>query len=167
LRPISSRALKPDCAEVYNNRRFALGSRGEFSAAPRAQAGLDSPMRRGLECRPIVDETGARSMVEMSPPAIYLQLAQAETEPEAEAPPVKIDVTRYIPHTALEISIIVTVTPPTGAALVYAPGYENQATLFKGPKSGGDVRLAGPFIYVKLLAGATSFQIQYLRWREP
>jgi hypothetical protein len=111
-------------------------------------------------------------MVDMHPPAIYLQLAQAETQPPeepqpAEAPPVKVDVTRYIPHTAVEISIIVTVTPPSAAVLVYAPGYENQATLFRGPKAGGDIRLAGPFIYVKPLSGATDFQIQYLRWREP
>jgi hypothetical protein len=112
-------------------------------------------------------ETGACAMAELSPPAIYLQLAQAETEPEAEAPPVKVDVTRYIPATAVEITIIVTVTPATGAALLYPPGYENQGTLFKGPKTVGDIRLAGPFVYVKLLGGATSFDIQYLRWREP
>ena len=113
-------------------------------------------------------------MLDLYPPAIYLQLAQAQAPAEqpaeaepAEAPPVKVDITRYIPHTAVEISIIVTVTPPSAAVLVYAPGYENQATLFRGPKAGGDIRLAGPFIYVKPLAGATDFQIQYLRWREP
>jgi hypothetical protein len=32
---------------------------------------------------------------------------------------------------------------------------------------GGEVRLAGPYLYVKLIDGATSFEIQYLRWREP
>jgi hypothetical protein len=32
---------------------------------------------------------------------------------------------------------------------------------------GGEVRLAGPYLYVKLIDGATSFQIQYLQWREP
>jgi hypothetical protein len=111
-------------------------------------------------------------MADMSPPAIYLQLAQAQTEPQAETPevetpPVKVDVSRYIPSTAIEITIIVTVTPPTGAALVYAPGYEKYATVFKGPKMGGEVRVAGPFVYVKLIDGATAFDIQYLRWREP
>jgi hypothetical protein len=112
------------------------------------------------------------AMAEMSPPAIYFQLAQAETQPpaetpEAEAPPVKVDVSRYIPYSALEVTIIVTVTPPSGAALVYAPGYEKYATLFRGPKMGGEVRIAGPFLYVKLIDGATAFDIQYLRWREP
>ena len=112
-------------------------------------------------------------MVDISPPAIYLQLAQAETAPQPEAPgeveipPAQVDVGRYVPLTALEVTIIVTVTPPTGAALVYAPGYEKYATLFKGPKMGGEVRLSGPFIYVKLIDGATGFDIQFLRWREP
>ncbi len=112
-------------------------------------------------------------MVDMSPPAIYLQVAQAETAPqpetpvEAEVPPAKVDVGRVVPPSAIEVTIIVTITPPTGGALVYAPGYEKYATLFKGPKMGGEVRLAGPFIYVKLIDSATSFDIQYLRWREP
>ena len=112
-------------------------------------------------------------MIDMSPPAIYVQLAQAETAPQPEAPaevdipPAKVDVGRYVPPTAIEVTIILTVTPPTGAALVYAPGDEKSATLFKGPKMGNEVRLAGPYLYVKLIDGATDFQIQYLRWREP
>jgi hypothetical protein len=113
-----------------------------------------------------------RVMVDMSPPAMYLQLAQAETAPqpeppaEVEVPPAKVDVGRYVPASATEVTIIVTVTPPTGAALVYAPGNEKYATLFRG-KMGGEVRLAGPYLYVKLIDGATAFEIQYLRWREP
>ncbi|MBV8839116.1 MAG: hypothetical protein JO000_21490 [Alphaproteobacteria bacterium] len=112
-------------------------------------------------------------MMDLPPPAIYLHLAQAETAPQPEAPapldipPTKVDVGRYVPLTAIEVTMIVTVTPPTGAALVYAPGYEQYATLFRGPKSGGDVRLTGPFVYVKLIEGATGFEIRYLRWREP
>jgi hypothetical protein len=112
-------------------------------------------------------------MVDISPPAIYLQLVQAETAPqpetptETEIPPAKVDVGRLVPQSAIEITMIVTITPPTGAALIYAPGNEKYATLFKGPKTGGEVRLAGPFIYVKLIDGATAFDIQFLRWREP
>jgi hypothetical protein len=111
-------------------------------------------------------------MIDMSPPAIYLHVAQAETAPQPEAPaeveipPAKVDVGRYVPPSAIEVTIIVTVTPPTGAALVYAPGNEKYATLFRG-KMGGEVRLGGPYLYVKLIDGATEFKIQYLRWREP
>jgi hypothetical protein len=103
--------------------------------------------------------------MDMHPPPALVQLAQ-EATPE-EAPPVKVDVGKYIPPTALSVTVIVTVTPPSGAAMVYAPGYEDDATLFKGPKSVGEVRLAGSFVYVKLVSGATSFSIQYLNWREP
>lgn len=111
-------------------------------------------------------------MVDMPPPAIYLQVAQAETAPQPEAPaeveipPTKVDVSRYVPERAIEVTIIVTVTPRTGAALVYAPGNEKYATLFRG-KMGSEVRLTGPYLYVKLIDGATSFQIQYLSWRVP
>jgi hypothetical protein len=111
-------------------------------------------------------------MIDMPPPAIYLHVAQTETAPQPEAPaeveipPTKVDVSRYVPPSATEVTIIVTVTPRTGAALVYAPGMEKEATLFRG-KMGGEVRLAGPSLYVKLIDGATSFEIQYLRWREP
>src|ERR1700746_1381677 len=111
-------------------------------------------------------------MLDMPPPAIYLQVAQAETAPQPEAPaeveipPAKVDVGRYVPASAIEVTIIVNVTPPTGAALVYAPGNEKYATLFRG-KMGGEVRLAGPYLHVKLIDGATAFEIQYLRWREP
>ena len=111
-------------------------------------------------------------MIDMPPPAIYLHVAQAETAPQSEAPaeveipPAKVDVSRYVPQNAVEVTIIVTVTPRTGAALVYAPGDEKYATLFRG-KMGGEVHLGGPYLYVKLIDGATSFEIQYLRWREP
>ena len=77
-------------------------------------------------------------MIDVPPPAIYLQVAQAETAPqteppaEVEVPPTKVDVGRYVPASAIEVTIIVTVTPRTGAALVYTPGNEKEATLFKG-----------------------------------
>jgi hypothetical protein len=113
------------------------------------------------------------AMIDMHPPAIHNQVAQAETQPqqqpqpEVEAPPVQVDVGRYVPATAVEVTIIVTITPPTGAALIYAPGSDQQATLFRGPKMGNEVRLNGRYLMVKLINGATDFSIQYLRWREP
>jgi hypothetical protein len=106
--------------------------------------------------------------MDMQTPPAQMQMAQAETQPEtpAEPIPVKVDVTKYLPDTATSVTMIVTVSPPTGTAVVYAPGYENYATIFKGPRTMGDVRLAGPFVYVKLY-GATSFDIQYTNYRQP
>jgi hypothetical protein len=106
--------------------------------------------------------------MDMQTPPAHVQIAQTEVQPEApaEPTPIKVDVTKYIPESALSVTMIVTVTPPTGTAVVYAPGYENYATIFKGPRSMDDVRLAGPFVYVKLY-GATSFDIRYTNYRLP
>jgi hypothetical protein len=107
-------------------------------------------------------------IMDMQPPPADVQMAQAEIQPEApvEPVPVKVDVTKYVPESATSVTMIVTVSPPSGTAVVYAPGYENYATIFKGPRTMGEVRLAGPLVYVKLY-GATSFDIQYTNYRQP
>jgi hypothetical protein len=107
-------------------------------------------------------------MMDMQPPPALVQMAQAEIQPEAPAEPVptKVDITQYVPETAISVTMIVSVTPPTGTAVIYAPGYENYATIFKGPRTMEEVRLAGPFVYVKLY-GAQSFEIQYTNYRQP
>lgn len=110
--------------------------------------------------------------MDMHPPPAYVQpyrkLAQADSEPDApvEPTPVKVDVSKYIPAEATMVSIIVTLTPPTGQALVYTEGNESSGTVFKGARSVGDLRLDGPYVYVKLY-GATSFNIQYINYRVP
>ena len=65
--------------------------------------------------------------MDMHPPpahAHYVQLAQAEEQPEtpAEPTPIKVDVSRYIPAEATLMTILVTVTPPTGQAFIYTEG---------------------------------------------
>jgi len=105
--------------------------------------------------------------MDMSPPPAIIELAQVEPAAPVEPTPIKVDVSKYIPDRAISVTMIVTVTPPTGAAYVYAPGYENQGTLFKGPKSLDEVRLDGPILFVKLYGGATSFDIQYTNYRQP
>jgi hypothetical protein len=105
-------------------------------------------------------------MIDMQPPSAYIQLAQAETPRETrEVKP--LDVSKYLPHTALYATIIVTVTPPTGTVVIYTPGYEGSPAVFRGPKSSGEIRLSGPTVYVDLQDGATSYELQYLSWREP
>jgi len=105
-------------------------------------------------------------MIDMYPPAEYYQLTQAEVQPEAHEVK-KLDISRYLPPTAVSATIIVTVTPPTGAVMIYSPGRESAPALFKGPKTVGEIRIDGPFVYVELLAGANEYRIQYLTWREP
>jgi hypothetical protein len=105
------------------------------------------------------------------PPAIVQvqqQVQQEEAPPEApvEPTPIEVNVSKSIPESATAVIMIVTLTPPTGQALVYAAGREKEGTLFKGPRSIDEVKLAGPIIYVKLY-GATSFDIQYINYRQP
>jgi hypothetical protein len=106
--------------------------------------------------------------MDMQPPPAIVQFAQAEVPPEApvEPAPIEVNVWKYIPESATAVTMIVTLTPPTGQAVIYAAGHENDGTLFKGPRSIDEVKLSGPIIYVKLY-GATSFDIQYTNYRQP
>jgi hypothetical protein len=130
--------------------------------------------------------------MDMHPPPAYAQLAQAQRAPldilpspppqqaapvepapppdEQAAPveptPTKVDVSRYIPSEAITATIILTLSPPTGWALVYTEGSEDNGTVFKGGKSVGEIKLDGRYIYVKLY-GPTSFSIQYINYHVP
>ncbi len=104
--------------------------------------------------------------MDMQPPPAFVQMAQSEVTPDApvEPSPIEVNVSKYIPESATAVTIIVTLTPATGQALIYAAGHENEGTLFKGPRSIDEVKLAGPILYVKLY-GATNFDIQYTNYR--
>src|SRR3979409_2065744 len=105
--------------------------------------------------------------MDMHPPPAFVQMAQNEVPPDepVEPVPIKVDVSKYIPESAIVVTMIVTLTPPTGQAVIYAAGHENDGTLFKGPRSIDEVKLSGPVVFVKLY-GATSFDIQYINYRQ-
>jgi hypothetical protein len=106
--------------------------------------------------------------MDVQQPPVLVQVQQEEAPPAApvEPTPIEVNVAQYIPETATSVTMIVTLTPPTGQALIYAPGHERDGTVFKGPRSIDEVKLAGSIIYVKLY-GATSFDIQYTNYRQP
>ena len=105
--------------------------------------------------------------MDLQPPPAFVQLVQNEAPPEApvEPTPIEVNVSKYIPESATAVTMIVTLTPSTGQAVIYPAGHEKEGTLFKGPRSIDEVKLAGPIIYVKLY-GATSFDIQYTNYRQ-
>jgi hypothetical protein len=105
--------------------------------------------------------------MDLQPPAV-VQVAQAEVPPEApvEPTPIEVNVSKYIPESATAVTMIVTLTPPAGQAVIYAAGHENEGVLFRGPRSIDEVKLDGPIVYVKLY-GATNFNIQYTNYRQP
>ena len=97
---------------------------------------------------------------------------QSQRPPPSESQPAQVEVTpldvgRYLPHTALFATVVVTVVPPTGTVSIYTPGFEDTPAIFKGPKTSGEIRLNGPTVYVHLENGATSYDVEYLSWREP
>jgi hypothetical protein len=97
---------------------------------------------------------------------------QSQPPPPSDSQPEQIEVTpldvgRYLPPTALYATIIVTVVPPTGTVEIYVPGSEDAPIIFRGPKTAGEIRLNGPTAYVRLKNGATSYEVEYLSWREP
>jgi hypothetical protein len=106
--------------------------------------------------------------MDMQPPPAFVQLVQSEEPPAepVEPKPIEVDVSKHIPDSAVAVTMIVTLTPPTGQAVIYAAGHEHEATLFRGPRMIDEVKLSGPIIYVKLY-GATSFDIQYTNYRQP
>ena len=93
------------------------------------------------------------------PPPSDSQPEQIEVQP--------LDVGRYLPPTATYATIIVTVVPPTGTVEIYTLGSEDSPVIFRGPKTAGEIRLNGPTAYVRLKNGATSYEVEYLSWREP
>jgi hypothetical protein len=101
------------------------------------------------------------------PPAIvYVQQSEVPQSAPVEPTPIEVNVSKYIPESAVAVTMIVTLTPPTGQAIIYAQGHEKDFTLFKGPRSIDEVKLDGPIVYVKLY-GASSFNIQYTNYRQP
>src|SRR6201992_2389137 len=95
-----------------------------------------------------------------APAAPAAPVAPGEPPAPVEPTAIKVDVSPYVPEAATSATIILSLTPSTGQALVYSEGSENNGTVFKGARSVGDIQLDGPYIYVKLY-GATSFHIQY------
>jgi hypothetical protein len=98
--------------------------------------------------------------------------SQPQQPPPGDSQPERIEVTpldvgRYLPPTATYATIIVTVVPPTGMVEIYTPGSEDSPVIFRGPKTAGEIRLNGPTAYVRLKNGATSYEVEYLSWREP
>jgi hypothetical protein len=107
------------------------------------------------------------------PPAAPPAAAQSQPQPPpSDSQPERIevqplDVGRYLPPTATYATIIVTVVPPTGTVEIYTLGSEDSPVIFRGPKTAGEIRLNGPTAYVRLKNGATSYEVEYLSWREP
>jgi hypothetical protein len=105
--------------------------------------------------------------MDMSPPPAYIAQAEVDQpDTPVEPTPIKIDVAKYIPDTAITVTMIVTLDSDAASALVYAPSDPKHGTVFKGRRTIDEVRLDGPVLYIKLY-GAAKFDIQYITYRMP
>jgi len=97
--------------------------------------------------------------MDIPPPPPYYQLAQTESAvPDAET----IDIRRLFPETAVSGELRVSVTPPSGAVLIFTQANIDQPVRFDGPEATGTIPLSGPTIYIRKIAGATDYIIEVL-----
>src|SRR6516162_6362157 len=108
--------------------RWPRTSTGSIAIAPALPGSKNfSNMRRAAAGNRVQYEP-IEEVMDLHPPPAFVQTAQAEAPPEeapAEPTPIRVDVSRYIPSSAIFVTMLVTVTPPTGAAFIYTPGAEN------------------------------------------
>jgi hypothetical protein len=76
-----------------------------------------------------------------------------------------IDISLHAPPTAIALNMTITVSPPSGAVLVYSPRAADPIR-FNGPHETKDVPIDGPTIYIQLVQGAASFQIRFNGWED-
>lgn len=77
----------------------------------------------------------------------------------------EVDVSAFAPPTAAAIKLKLTISPPSGAVLVYSPKTVDPV-LFRGPHDTKDVPLSGPKIYIQLVQGATEYDVEALGWTD-
>lgn len=100
-------------------------------------------------------------MVDIPPPS-FTQVVQIETIlPGAQ----KVDVSSFFPPTALSATVRATITPATGAILIYTPG-KTEPVKINGPVSIAEIPLAGSFIYIRAAEGTANWNIEGLGWRD-
>ena len=102
-------------------------------------------------------------MADYSPPPPHYQLAQTEMRLSGAQ---KVDVTQYIPPSAISAQIRVTISPPSGAILIYVPDKSDAPIRFNGPVTTGEIPIAGRFIYVQPVSGTIEWKIESIGWKE-
>ena len=77
----------------------------------------------------------------------------------------KVEVKPFAPPTALSAKLRILVDPPSSAVFIYTPA-QIDPIRFDGPSSTHDVPLQGKFIYVQMIAGAKTWRIEGIGWKD-
>jgi hypothetical protein len=71
----------------------------------------------------------------------------------------QVDISQYVPPTAVLLELEVTVKSAEGVLVVYSPGYEEQQARFTQGQSFGWIPFAEPVLCIKAIGGPFEFDI--------
>jgi hypothetical protein len=74
----------------------------------------------------------------------------------------QVDISQYVPPTAILLELEVTVKSAEGVLVVYSPGYEEQQARFTQGQSLGWIPFAEPVLCIKAIGGPFEFDINML-----
>jgi hypothetical protein len=77
----------------------------------------------------------------------------------------EFDLTERVSRTAGSVILSITVTPATGAVLVYTPK-KNDPIRFNGPKSSREVPIHGTKLWIQRISGAQSYDVEVGGWSD-
>jgi hypothetical protein len=73
-----------------------------------------------------------------------------------------VDISPYVPVTAVAVEVKVTMTSASGTLIIYSPGYEAQQASFTKQDRFGVVPIAEPVLCVKAIGGPFEFDMQVM-----
>jgi hypothetical protein len=78
---------------------------------------------------------------------------------------ITIDISTKVPSTAISLTMTITVSPGTGAVLIYSPRATDPVQ-FNGPQDTKEVPIEGPTIWAQLVQGTKEFHIEFVGWTD-
>ena len=78
---------------------------------------------------------------------------------------ITIDISTKVPPTAMGLTMTNTVSPGSGAVLIYSPRTTDPVR-FDGPQDTKEVPIEGPTIWAQLIQGTKEFHIEFGGWTD-
>ena len=78
---------------------------------------------------------------------------------------ITIDISTKASPTAVGLTMTITVTPGSGAVLIYSPR-ATDSVRFNGPQDTKEVPIEGPTIWAQLIEGTKEFHIEFGGWTD-
>jgi hypothetical protein len=78
----------------------------------------------------------------------------------------QVDISPFVPPTAVAVELKVTLTSATGTLIVYSPGYEAQPVRFTKRRSFGVIPLAERVLCMKATGGPFEFNVEVMPFED-